>query len=246
VTALLPALLRTLAFGNLEHGPWGAMWCIASPVTLIGTAASSSALQLRGAGLTGSHDTEQWQLSSDEVELEVHGEGDAAHNSAEKGFDQLCRVRGRAILAGAELTVDSLGVRSVRGPLDIHECDSIRDVSAWFEPGEGIALFASRPRKTRGHGRDTVTASVLDPDGPAAVEDPRLSTTYRADGAPARAGLELWLTGEAEQYPRRAAGEALAPPAQVLEQDFEIVAQLLRWHSRGREGAGVYLLARPR
>ncbi len=79
--------------------------------------------------------------------------------------------------------------------------------------------------------------------------DPRLSTTYRADGSPSRAGVELWLDvgGETqEQYPRRAAGEALAAGVAAASDGLNVEAHALRWHSRGQEGTGVYVLARRR
>jgi hypothetical protein len=68
--------------------------------------------------------------------------------------------------------------------------------------------------------------------------------------------IELWLDQdpEVEQFPRRAAGEALVtrgasaaePTAASVDGEPEVQAQPLRCHSRGREGAGVYLLVRPR
>ncbi len=84
--------------------------------------------------------------------------------------------------------------------------ESVRAVSTWFEPDEGLALMAFRPRKAKSHDGDVVTAAVLGPESSPPVEDPRLTTTYDAGGWPVRAGLELWLAGEGEeeQFPRRA------------------------------------------
>jgi hypothetical protein len=47
---------------------------------------------------------------------------------------------------------------------------------------------------------------------------------------------------EAHQYPRRAAGEAVGAHADWTVADFDLHAELFRWHNRGRDGAGVYLL----
>ena len=89
---------------------------------------------------------------------------------------------------------------------------------------------------------------MITPEGSPPVEDPRLSTTYGDDGWPARAGLELWLAGSDsdERYPHRASGEATGARAQALAGDLEVRAEPFRWHSRGREGAGMYFLARRR
>ena len=106
--------------------------------------------------------------------------------------------------------------------------------------------IAFRGRKAKSHEGDVVTATVLGPEPSAPVDDPRLSTTYEAGGWPVRAGLELWLGGDGdeEQFPRRAAGEAAGARAQAAAGGLDIRAEPFRWHSRGREGAGLYMLAR--
>jgi hypothetical protein len=111
-----------------------------------------------------------------------------------------------------------------------------------------MALTSFRPRKAKAHDRDLLAAAVITPDGSAAVEDSRLSTTYSEGGWPVRAGLELWLDGEEpeQQYPRRASGEATGVQAEALAEGLELRARPFRWHSRGRDGAGMYLLARRR
>jgi hypothetical protein len=200
--------------------------------------------------VSGSEELEDWQLSGEGAELELCAEGEPAHSvtpgGEADGFDQLCRARGRATIDGTEIEVDSLGVRAARSLIDLRAYESIRDVSAWFAPDEGIALVALRPRRARGHSRDEIAAAVLDPAGARTVTDPRISTTYAEDGVPVRAGLELWIGDDGEQYSRRAAGEAVGAGALAADQDLELRAELFRWHSRGRDGAGVYLLARPR
>ena len=145
--------------------------------------------------------------------------------------------------------VDCLGQRTSRfGGFDLGKLESVRAVSTWFEPDEGFALMAFRGRRAKHHDSDVITAAVLGPETSAPVEDPRLSTTYDAGGWPVRAGLELWLTAEneEEQYPRRAAGEATGARMQTAAGELDLRAEPFRWHSRGREGAGMYLLARRR
>jgi hypothetical protein len=86
------------------------------------------------------------------------------------------------------------------------------------------------------------------------VAEPRLSTAYTEEGQPLRATLELWLGDddsaepgqEAVQYPRRAAGVASGPPATGEFADLALGVQPFRWRAEGREGAGIYLLARAR
>ncbi len=241
--------LRTVAFGTLDGGPWGAAWCAGSPIVLLAPATVRAPRPVGQATLTGSEQDESWQLAGDRVELEVSGEGEPAPIATDEavvGFDQLCRVRGRALIGDAELTVDCPGLRGAHRDVDVRDYRSVRRVCAWFDSGHGIALLALRPRKAKGHGRDVVAAALLDSGGATVVAEPRLSTTYTAEGTPARAGLELWLEEEeeSEQYPRRAAGEVIAPGALVTDQGLELRAELFRWHRRGEEGAGVYLLAR--
>jgi hypothetical protein len=50
--------------------------------------------------------------------------------------------------------------------------------------------------------------------------------------------------GEAREYPRRAAGEALGVGVSSRLGELDVRAELFRWHTKELEGAGVYLLAR--
>jgi hypothetical protein len=239
--------LRTVAFGTLDGGPWGVVWSTGSPIVLIAGSAARAPDTIPQATIQGSGPDEDWQLAGDDAELEVSGEGASApvvSDDGLAGFDQLCRIRGRAAIDGAELTIDCPGLRAAYREVDLRAYKSIRRVAAWFESGDGIAFLALRPRKAKGHNRDVLTSALLEAGGARLVEDPRLSTTYGPEGAPTRAGLELWLDEEeSERYPRRAAGEVAAAGARVIDQELELQAELFRWHRRGEEGAGVYLLA---
>jgi hypothetical protein len=238
-------VLRTLAFGDLEAGVWGIM--LAGERSFMAIGASAEPQSVPRFTVEGTGDGEDWRISGGGVELFVSGAGEPARGAAPDRFDQLCRVRGRLVLDRDEHEheLDSLGVRGSRDEGQLNQSDSVREVWAWFEPDEGVAVLALRPPKAAGHGTDAVTAAVLDPEGPITVAEPRLSTTYTAGEFPSRMGLELWIgEHESEQYPRRFAGEAVGPRIAAPHDGFAISAALLRCHSRGLDGAGVYLLAR--
>lgn len=246
--------IRTLAFGHLDAGLWGCVWAGEQPVAVIGGLDETSSPHSGPVTIDGSSENEDWRIAGrdwgsagDRLELVVTGASAPASAGSLPGFEQLCRVTGRYALGTSEHAVDCLGLRALRDPLDLGRLDSMRVLFAWFEPDEGLSLTALRPRGARGHDADTVAATVFDPEGPTAVEDPRLSTTYGRDGLPVHAGMELWLAadGEGEQYPRRAAGDALGASVRLRHAGLELGASPLRWHSRGQEGAGVYLLVRP-
>jgi hypothetical protein len=179
------------------------------------------------------------------VELEVIAGGTPSELT--DGFDELVTVEGRL----AERSVHCLGRRGERAAIDVASYDSIRDVSAWFAPDDGMAVVAARRRRSRGHSDELLTASAFEDGHPLPIADPRMSTTYAADGSPIKAGLELWLEAseneedETVRYPRRAAGEATGSPATTVSGPLAAQARLFRWHSRGNEGAGVYVIVRP-
>jgi hypothetical protein len=229
--------MHIVTFGDLELGVWGA--AVGNGTCLVVCDGRARHGQL------AAHDAGDWRLSADGVELTVAAAGPMVKLPGEEDFDQLCQVHGSL---GVQRPIDCLGRRATRTAALGKEFESIRDVSAWFAPDEGVALTALRRRKTRGHEQDAVSGAVLDVTAAAPVADPRLSTTYNGQGLPTRMGLELWLDSEEEeqQYPRRAAGQAEAAPAVAEDAERELVAQLLRCQSRGNQGTGVYLLLRGR
>ena len=249
-----PSALRTLAFGDLERGFWGAAFVPATSASaLVALGGESEGAVVSGARLSADGDADEWRLESEGAKLTIIAVGEPvameANDDRVEGFDQLCRVAGRFSLGGEEIEVNSLGLRTSRsGGFDVGKLESVRAVSTWFEPDEGLALMAFRARKAKAHDGDVITAAVLGPEASAAVEDPRLSTTYDAGGWPIRAGLELWVAreDEDEHYPQRASGEATGARAEFGDGDLELQAEPFRWHSRGRDGAGMYILARRR
>lgn len=242
------APLRTVAFGDLATGIWGVAWGTDEVLLALGLAQAGQEPAAVSASIIGSAAGEEWSLAGPGVELTVSPETEAGTSEAIGGFDQLCRVYGRAVFDGAERELGVLGRRACRPAPDLGRIDSIRDVSAWFAADDGVALTSLRPRGAKGQDRDIIGATVFEPAAPVPVADPRLSTTYTADGHPTRVGLELWLDREdsEEQYPRRAAGEPLGASAVWTQPTIELEAHLQLWRSRGEEGIGVYVLVRPR
>jgi hypothetical protein len=250
-----PPALRTLAFGDLEGTVWGAGWfsdADADAVTILGAGGGQPTV-VTGDAPTEHAPDEDWHLDgAGQLVVTPAAEAVALQVPQDQfdGYDQLCRVTGRLNLDGGEHEVDCLGVRSwFPGPIDVERYDSIRAISTWFEPDEAIAVTAFRARKAKGHDGDLIAAAMIGPEHSTAVDDPRLSTTYEAEGWPLRAGLELWLPSpedSEQQYPRRAAGEALGARAHAQTATLDLRAEPFRWHSRGRDGAGMYILARRR
>jgi hypothetical protein len=249
------AALRTLAFGDVARSVWGAAWIPGSDGSAVATVGGGAvAPVVSSLRVTVAQDGDEWRLDLGHATLVATPAGEVVDVHAAEddiaGFDQLCRVTGTFVQSGTEHTVDCLGLRSSRtGGFDLGKIDSVRAVSTWFEPDEGLALIAFRGRKAKHHDDDVVTATVLGPEPSPSVEDPRLSTTYDAGGWPIRAGIELWLAAEGEdapQFTRRAAGEASGARTETAAGELDLRAEPFRWRSRGREGAGMYILARRR
>ncbi|MGI8429782.1 MAG: hypothetical protein ACR2OB_10860 [Solirubrobacteraceae bacterium] len=244
------ANLRTLAFGELDCASWGAVWNPGGGGEVMISLGAGTEVATARVTIAGSSEREQWRLAGKGVDLVVSGEREAAQarsDGACVGFDQLCRVSGRFAVGGEERVVDCPGRRGLRTAVDLDRCDSARDVSAWFGPDEGLALVSIRPRGSTGHERDLVTAAAFDALRSVPVADPRLSTTYAAAGRPVRASLELWLEDEqSELYPQRTAGDSIGPGVDRLEGGFELHTTPIRWRGAGREGTGIYMLARSR
>lgn len=249
--------LRTVAFGEAETGIWGSAWDLGgdSAFTAAGAPGAAAALDPPARIELSEDEAGAWWLASDEFELEGLPEGEAAR--LPDGFDQLVRVQGRLRAGGADYEIDCLGTRTSRDGLELSRFESIRGTSAWFGPDLGLVVLAGRPGGATGHDHDLITASLFEGGRSPTIEDPRLSTTYAEDGTPARASVELWLQpdepdapeGEQDPHelrPRRAAGESIGPVASHSNGQLEGHASLFRWHYEGREGPGVYVLARPR
>ena len=147
------------------------------------------------------------------------------------------------MIGGAELAVDCAGTRTEVDGLQAGTVASARAVS-------GGSAMRRRSRCWRcGRAAPSTTTMIssrprcLILDGWVPVADPRLSTTYTDTGDPLRTSLELWISDGEDEFPRRAAGEAAGPGAELATDELQMRVAPLRCHSRGQDGAGVYVLA---
>lgn len=251
---------RTLAFGDLETATWGVTWLPGGEGPARLAVGVGGRIDVVEVSLQPGAAEEPWRLDGDGVSLdfrpEVVAPRAASAADAISTSDQLCSVSGQLRLGGTETDVACLGWRSSgQSESELEGLDSLRFVAAWLDPHDGFSLTSLRPRKARGQEADEVAAVVIEDPAPPAVDDPRLSTTYTADGRPLRAGLEMWFAepsppegenGGSHPYPRRAAGEAAGPRVDWEGDGFDWHAALLIWRSHGHEGPGVYLLGRRR
>ena len=239
--------LRTVAFGDLDGRLWGAAVQRGDAGLVFGSGGAA-------AGASAPEwivEDRAWRLTGDAFELHVEPRGEApapdpggdGSEPEVTGLQEFCRVHGRISLGGVEQILDCGGTRSVVNGLDAAAVGSARVVSGWFGPDEAITVMALRPRRASDHQADLIAATLFDPDGWVPVDDPRLSTTYTHAGDPARTSLELWVSDGENEFPRRAAGEAAGPSAVVRAGELQLRVAPLRCHSRGLEGAGVYVLA---
>lgn len=245
MTAVDTTALRTLSFGDVAGALWGAVLAAGPGAVMLGDRAGhtrTGELGPEGLSADGS-----WRLAGDGFDLEVEPvaqAGDTARPAHSlDGVQQMCHVRGTVSLGGGEQRVDCVGARTAIAGPGGPQAESVRSVAGWFGPEEAFALLSLRAADSTGQEADRMAATLFDPDGPTTVTDPRLSTTYDGAGRPTRVNLELWI-GEGEtEYPRRAAGEAAGPGAELTVAGLQLRVVPLRCHSRGQEGGGIYLLA---
>lgn len=185
-----------------------------------------------------------WLEFRAESEPLEHGvDSAAASASGLQGYEQLCRVEGEVELNGLRRTLSCLGQRGHGwGPAPWGRIELARTVSAWMEGPRGLALSAVRPAGAAAHDDEAITAFLVEPtDGMAAplpVAEPRLSTTYDAEGRQRRAGLELWIR-EDDELPRRLSGEAACGTSVALG-DLRLACAFFHWRMEGRAGVGRY------
>src|ERR1700761_1316298 len=165
--------LRTLAFGDVQGGIWGAALHAAHPVLVFGDAAGttwSTALAAEGWSAEGMG----WRLTGDGVDLHVVPGGEAEAMEAEEpedsgadlsGCDELCRVRGTVAVEGADPAIDSVGTRCVIEGVDAGSLGSARMVSGWFDSDEAFMLLALRAAEAVGNESDLVAAALFGPEG---------------------------------------------------------------------------------
>ncbi len=225
-------------------------------------ATSWSSVQAAGLDTETVEPLRRWRLSfageegSLDLELEALGAPCAiderdpvAQAGGMLGFEQPVRARGTATLAGRHHALDALGQRGRSwGDPDWSSIERTRTLGAWFEH-LGIAVSAIAPSGAPGHGGEALSATLFAPgeDGAltcVAVADPRLSTTFDADGRQRRAALELWL--DEEGPPRRASGEVVCGTTLDLGR-LRLDCAFVQWRMDGRTGVGRYdVLSRAR
>jgi hypothetical protein len=189
---------------------------------------------------------EEWRVGHGEAfDLRLEAQSPPAELAAGgEGYEQVVRVRGRA--GGAQ--VDAAGQRGHGwGALDWDALGSLRSVSAWLEGGDAVMVRSAHPARANGHEDDAIAAALVEGAGEREpivipVQEPRLSTTWDAEGRQRRAGLELWV-GEEDGYPRRAAGEAVCGTTLELGR-LRLDLAFLRWEMEGRAGPGRYEVLR--
>jgi hypothetical protein len=156
------------------------------------------------------------------------------------GFEQPVRVRGEADLGGRRLRLDGLGQRGRSwGAPDWGDLERTRAASAWF--GErAVSVAAIGRHGAGGHGQDALSATLFGPgaDGCTRVEDPRLSTTFDADGRQRRAAMELWVN-EDDERPVRLEGEVVCGTTLDLGR-LRLDCSFLRWRLDDLDGVGRY------
>ena len=154
------------------------------------------------------------------------------------GYEQACAVSGTVRTGGRVREVRCLGQRGhAWGEPDWSRIEVARTVAAWPAEGSALALTAVRPQGAT-HAEEPVWAAMLDTDGSRRIADPRLTTTYDAEGRQRRAGLELWLHDE-DDHPRRGSGEVLCGSTLDLGQ-LRLDCAFFRWRLDGRAGVGRY------
>jgi hypothetical protein len=193
-------------------------------------------------------------------ELELHAVSAAARLEAElpagklggmEGYDQLVTVTGTVTVDGRSQPFRGRGQRGHSwGAPDWDKLTLARTMGVWLEDDTGIALTAVRGAKAESHADEAIHAVLLAPaeaDGEGngggesvatVIADPRVSTTYDSEGRQRHAGLELYVTEEAE-YARRAAGEVVCGTTLDLGR-LRLDCAFFRWRMEGRDGVGRY------
>ena len=170
---------------------------------------------------------------------ELAEDHEAARRGGMAGHEQLCHVRGTA----AGRPIDCLGQRGHSwGTADWSRIALTRSLSAWLEDGTSLTVATVRPAGAESHADEATWGALLDAEGTIPLADPRVSTTYDADGHQRRAGLELWV-GEEDDYPRRGAGQVLCGSSVELGQ-LRLDCAFFVWQLDGREGVGRYDMVR--
>jgi len=174
-----------------------------------------------------------------------------------EGYEQLCRVTGTATIARRAVPIDCLGQRGHSwGAPDWDKISRARTVNAWVDDELALSLTAIAPagRKASNHDSEALAGALFvspprdeeEPDPRSRlvaldIAEPRLSTTFDADGHQLRAGFELVL--DPDLSPRRGAGEVRCGTSLDLGR-LRLDCAFFTWRMEGREGVGRYDVVR--
>jgi len=206
------------------------------------------ALSVAGITTTIDEPLRRWGISFDggaeggfELRFEATGEPAEFDTGGMRSYEHLCRVSGEARVGGETIAIDALGQRGhAWGSPDWGEMTLARTVGAWLGDDLAVLMSAIRPDGAKEHGAEQLRAVVLEgaPAAPHVIEDPRLSTTYDAEGRQRRAGFELWADDESAPA-RRGSGEVLCGTTNDLGR-LRLDCAFYVWRMEGRVGVGRY------
>jgi hypothetical protein len=175
----------------------------------------------------------------------LDGDAATAKLGGMEGYDQLIKVTGRVTVGGVQRTFAGRGQRGHSwGAPDWDKLKLARTMGVWLDGDAGVTLTAVRGAKASSHADESIHAVLLGRDGETGeplsltVADPRLSTTYDAEGRQRHAGLELYETDESP-YARRAAGEVACGTTLDLGR-LRLDTAFFTWRMEGRSGVGRY------
>ena len=122
-----------------------------------------------------------------------------------------------------------------------------RSIDILFDAALAFSLRARQAAGAGGHGEEELAAVVFrgEPLELVAIEKPRLSSTYDAEGRLRHAGLELWESEEAE-LALRIGGEVLGSGVLPGGGGAPTQVAFVAWHHSGRRGLGSYTITRER
>ncbi|MCD6725647.1 MAG: hypothetical protein LT070_00190 [Solirubrobacteraceae bacterium] len=153
------------------------------------------------------------------------------------GFEQPLLARGVADVNGQRLKVSALGQRGRSwGDPDWSRITRTRTAGVWLAD-RTLTLSAIARTGDEGHGREAISAAILGVDDCAKIADPRISTTFDADGRQRRAALELWP--DDEKPPIRAEGEVLCGTTLDLGR-LRLDCAFVSWRVDGQRCVGRY------
>lgn len=221
-----------IAFGDPSTGSWGIALPGAEPQMALASAGGE--IERSRAEIVASGDG--WTVRGAQRSLKIGPARPTAALAGESG----------STLELHHMDGDMEGGAAVLG-LPEGQSGSVRLVAAWVPSGWSLGLAAARPAGAKGHDRDALSVAIDGEPSGAQIFDPRLSSTYRGDGALLRAGIELWLgeSEEGDQYPRRLAGEVAGPAVRLDGGALELLAYPLTCHAKSETGIGVYVLIHP-